>query len=160
MDSATPAKTSGLAHPSGDNRFKLLDAAMKRHRYAPEALIEILHTAQELFGFLQADLLYTIAQGLKLPPSQVYGVATFYHFFTFRPKGEHTCTVCTGTACYVKGADALLAAVVQQTRDSPGLGVFAGASGVKPHGTLDGERVLDEALAFGVLGEDCVGLWP
>ena len=98
-------------HPSGDNRFKMLDAAMKRHRFAADALIEVLHTAQGLFGYLQPDLLYYIAHGLKLPPSRVYGAASFYHFFTFAPKGKHTCVVCTGTACYVKGADRLLAAI-------------------------------------------------
>jgi len=89
----------------------MLDACMKRHRFAPDALIEVLHTAQELFGFLQNDILHYVAHGLKLPPSRVYGVATFYHFFSFAPKGKHTCVVCTGTACYVKGADALLSAI-------------------------------------------------
>ena len=98
-------------HPSGDNRFKILEATMKRHQYQPDALIEVLHKAQELFGFLSTDLLITIARGLKLPPSRVYGVATFYHFFSLAPQGEHTCAVCLGTACYVKGAAALLATV-------------------------------------------------
>lgn len=95
-------------HPSGDNRFKMLDASMKRQRFQPDALIEVLHTAQELFGYLQDDILLYVAHGLKLPPSQVFGVATFYHFFTFEPKAAHTCVVCMGTACYVKGAESLL----------------------------------------------------
>ena len=86
----------------------MLDAAMKRYRFAPDALIEVLHRAQELFGYLQPDLLYYIAHGLKLPPSRVYGVASFYHLFSVEPKGEHTCVVCMGTACFVKGADQLL----------------------------------------------------
>jgi len=106
-----PDPQSGQDHPSGDNRFKMLDASMKRHRFAPEALIEVLHTAQELFGYLTADILYYIAHHLRLPPSRVYGVATFYHFFTFAPKGEHSGVVCTGTACYVKGADRILAVI-------------------------------------------------
>src|SRR5262245_22002954 len=84
---------------------------MKRHRYAPDALIEVLHTAQELFGYLGDDILYYVAHGLKLPPSRVYGVATFYHLFSLVSKGSHTCVVCTGTACYVKGANALLGAI-------------------------------------------------
>src|SRR6185503_19287908 len=91
-------------HPSGDNRFKILEATMKRLQYQPDALIEVLHKAQELFGYLSTDLLITIARSLKLPPSRVYGVATFYHFFSLAPQGEHTCAVCLGTACYVKGA--------------------------------------------------------
>lgn len=101
------------SHPSGDKRFKMLDAAMKRHHHQADALLEVLHTAQELFGYLEDDLLLYIAHGLQLPPSRVYGVATFYHFFSFKPKGKHTCVVCTGTACFVKGADAVLSALEQ-----------------------------------------------
>lgn len=104
---------STTTHPSGDKRFKLLDAAMKRHQFQPDALIEVLHTAQELFGFLELDLLLYVAHHLKLPPSRVYGVATFYHFFSLKPKGEHTCVVCLGTACYVKGAAHLQATLEQ-----------------------------------------------
>ena len=98
-------------HASGDKRFKILEAHMKKHQYRHDALIEILHKAQELFGYLEDDLLLFIAHQLKLPASRVYGVATFYHFFTLKPQGKHTCVVCLGTACYVKGADKLLAAV-------------------------------------------------
>jgi bidirectional [NiFe] hydrogenase diaphorase subunit len=89
---------------TADNRYKYLDRALARHQYRGDALIEILHTAQELFGFISRDLLLYIARSLKLPPSKVYGVATFYHFFSLEPKGEHTVTLCMGTACYVRGA--------------------------------------------------------
>jgi bidirectional [NiFe] hydrogenase diaphorase subunit len=102
-------------HPDQDQRFKLLEAAMKRHQYQPDALIEVLHSAQQLFGYLAPDLLLAIAHSLKLPPSRVYGVATFYHFFSLTPKGNHTCVVCMGTPCYVKGAPAVLAAIEQHT---------------------------------------------
>jgi bidirectional [NiFe] hydrogenase diaphorase subunit len=91
-----------------DNREKLLERAMSRHQYSGDALIEVLHTAQELFGFLSRPLLRTIAQKLKLPLSRVLGVATFYHFFSLKPKGEHTFVVCIGTACYVAGALGLI----------------------------------------------------
>jgi bidirectional [NiFe] hydrogenase diaphorase subunit len=77
---------------------------MSRHQYAGSALIEVLHTAQELFGYLSTELLSTIAHKLRLPPSRVLGVASFYHFFSLEPKGEHTFVVCLGTACYVAGA--------------------------------------------------------
>jgi bidirectional [NiFe] hydrogenase diaphorase subunit len=107
-------------HPSGDKRFKILDVAMKRHQYQADALIEVLHKAQELFGFLETDVLFYVARGLKLPPSRVYGVATFYHLFTLKPQGEHTCVVCMGTACFVKGAERLLAAVEQQAHIKAG----------------------------------------
>jgi bidirectional [NiFe] hydrogenase diaphorase subunit len=81
---------------------------MSRHQYSGDALIEVLHTAQELFGFLSPTLLKTIAHKLRLPPSRVLGVASFYHFFSLKPKGEHTFTVCLGTACYVAGALGLI----------------------------------------------------
>ncbi|MBC8094679.1 MAG: bidirectional hydrogenase complex protein HoxE [Akkermansiaceae bacterium] len=100
-----------LQHASGDKRFKILEVHMKKHQFKHDALIEVLHKAQELFGFLEDGLLLFIAYRLKLPPSRVYGVATFYHFFTLKPQGEHTCVVCMGTACYVKGGGKVLAAI-------------------------------------------------
>jgi bidirectional [NiFe] hydrogenase diaphorase subunit len=109
-----------LQHASGDKRFKILEVHMKRHQFRQDALIEVLHKAQELFGYLEDDLLLFVAHKLKLPTSRVYGVATFYHFFTLKPKGEHTCVVCMGTACYVKGADKVLAAVEELVKIKPG----------------------------------------
>jgi bidirectional [NiFe] hydrogenase diaphorase subunit len=104
-----------LQRAASDKRYRILETTMKRHQYRADSLIEVLHKAQELFGYLEDDTLLYVACGLKLPPSRVYGVATFYHFFTLKPKGEHTCVVCMGTACYVKGADKVLAAVEEQT---------------------------------------------
>ncbi|MFO1498568.1 MAG: bidirectional hydrogenase complex protein HoxE [Verrucomicrobiota bacterium] len=118
--SRKPSLPAIAAHPSGDKRFKILDTHMKRHQQKPDALIEVLHKAQELFGYLENDLLVYIAHSLKLPPSRVYGVATFYHFFTLKPKGVHTCVVCMGTACYVRGADKVLASIQEHTRIQPG----------------------------------------
>ena len=111
---ARSASTSS-AHPPVDNRPKILEATMKRNQYQPDALIEVLHKAQELYGFLAPEMLLHIARSLKVPLSRVYGVATFYHFFALAPQGEHTCTVCLGTACYVKGAAGLVAAIEQET---------------------------------------------
>jgi bidirectional [NiFe] hydrogenase diaphorase subunit len=101
-------------HPSGDPRFGMLDTALKRARFAPDHLIEVLHVAQEVFGHLSPDVLWYVAQALQLPPSRVQGVATFYHLFTFDPPGAHTCTVCTGTACFVQGADTIVDAVARR----------------------------------------------
>ncbi len=137
------------SHPSGDKRFKILDVTMKRHLYQHDALIEVLHKAQELFGFLELDVLLYVARGLKLPPSRVYGVATFYHLFSLKPQGEHTCVVCMGTACFVKGADRLLAAIEQQAGIKAGqttpngkLSVMTarciGACGIAPAVVFDG----------------------
>lgn len=109
-----------LEHASGDKRFKILEVHMKRHQHKADALIEVLHKAQELFGFLDNDLLFFIAYSLKLPPSRVYGVATFYHFFTLKPQGKHTCVVCLGTACYVKGAGKVIDALQERIKIRPG----------------------------------------
>jgi bidirectional [NiFe] hydrogenase diaphorase subunit len=109
-----------LAHASGDKRFKILEAHMKKHQYRQDALIEVLHKAQELFGYLEDDLLLFVSVKLKLPPSRVYGVATFYHFFQLKPQGEHACVVCMGTACYVKGADKIIDAITAQHKVRPG----------------------------------------
>ena len=80
-------------HPSGDDRFALVDTHLRRVHDAQDQLIETLHVAQDVFGFLSDDVLLYVARALRLPPSMVYGVATFYHLFTFEPPGEHTCTV-------------------------------------------------------------------
>jgi bidirectional [NiFe] hydrogenase diaphorase subunit len=109
-----------LEHASGDKRFKILEVHMKKHQFRHDALIEVLHKAQELFGYLEDDLLLFVSAKLKLPPSRVYGVATFYHFFQLKPQGQHTCVVCLGTACYVKGADKIIGALQDKFKIGPG----------------------------------------
>jgi bidirectional [NiFe] hydrogenase diaphorase subunit len=83
-------------------------------------LIETLHTVQETFGYLDETALRFVAGILRVPLSRVYGAATFYHFFTLKPQGKHTCVVCTGTACYIKGAPALLASIERRFGIKPG----------------------------------------
>lgn len=130
----------GGAHPSGDERFAVLDKSVRRARSAQDQLIELLHVAQDVFGCLSDDVLTYLARQLRLPPSRVYGVATFYHLFVFEPPGAHTCTVCTGTACFVKGADEIVRAVSE-------------AYGVAPGGTTeDGELTLSTARCLGSCG--------
>ncbi len=107
----TPGATTDIKHPSGDNRFKLLDRTIARFQSRGDALIEVLHAAQSIFGYLENDLMIYIARALRLPLSRVYGVATFYHFFNLKPKGRHAFVLCMGTACYVKGAEAIQDAV-------------------------------------------------
>ena len=81
---------------------------MRRLGDRPAALIEALHAAQEAFGYLDTDTLNYVGDTLGVPHSRVYGVATFYSFFTLKPQGKHTCVVCTGTACYINGAKQIL----------------------------------------------------
>src|SRR3954466_9098086 len=100
-----------ISPPSDDKRWRVVDATMRRHGYRPSALIEALHAVQQAFGYLDGPSLRYVAARLGVPPSRVYGVATFYHYFSLKPQGEHTCVVCTGTACYIKGSDRLLKSV-------------------------------------------------
>ncbi len=120
------------SHPSGDRRYQLLDRTMSQNQHSQDSLIEVLHSAQELFGYLSEDLLVYIAQKLKLPPSRVYGVATFYNFFSLEPKGKHTCTVCLGTACYVKGAANILASLTKELNVEPGKTTADGSVSLEP----------------------------
>ena len=74
----------------------------------PGELINILHAAQGLFGYLPPEVQQVIAAELNIPVSRVYGVVTFYSFFTMTPKGKYPISVCLGTACYVRGAENVL----------------------------------------------------
>ena len=96
--------------PSDDKRWKIVETRMRRLGDRPPALIEALHAAQEAFGYLDTDALNYVGDTLGVPHSRVFGVATFYSFFTLKPQGEHTCVVCTGTACYINGAKDILPA--------------------------------------------------
>jgi bidirectional [NiFe] hydrogenase diaphorase subunit len=94
--------------PTDDKRWKIVETRMRRLGNRRDALIEALHSAQEAFGYLDDDALRFVGDSLAVPPSTVFGVATFYHYFTLKPQGEHTCVVCTGTACYINGASEIL----------------------------------------------------
>jgi bidirectional [NiFe] hydrogenase diaphorase subunit len=106
---------------TNDKRYKILDATMRRHGYAGNALIESLHTAQQVYGYLDLDVLRTVARSLRLPASKVYAVATFYNLFSLKPQGKHACIVCTGTACYIKGTPHILAAIEHDLKLKPGM---------------------------------------
>src|SRR5438270_9065316 len=106
--------------PSADKRWRLVDATMRRLGNHSRGLIETLHTVQETFGYLDEEALRYVAISLRVPLSRAYGVATFYHFFTLKPAGEHTCVVCMGTACYIKGAPQLLSALQHDLEIKPG----------------------------------------
>lgn len=91
-----------------DHHFQKLDEVIKAHQGKPGALIAVLHQAQLLFGYIPEEAQIRIAEGLGVPLSEVYGVVTFYSFFSTSPKGQYSIGVCLGTACYVKGAGAVL----------------------------------------------------
>lgn len=80
----------------------------KSFNNAPGELINVLHKAQMHFGYIPAEVQEVVATELNLPVAKVYGVVTFYSFFTMLPKGKHPISICTGTACYVRGAEKVL----------------------------------------------------
>jgi bidirectional [NiFe] hydrogenase diaphorase subunit len=113
---------------------------MRKNGFARHALIETLHTVQSAFGYLDDDAIRFVARSLRVPLSQAYGVVTFYHYFTLKPPGKHTMTICTGTACYIKGADKLVAEAEKQ------LGIAHGQT------TKDGQISLMTARCVGACG--------
>ncbi|MEN2998196.1 MAG: bidirectional hydrogenase complex protein HoxE [Brevinematia bacterium] len=138
-----------VAKEQVDKRWKMLEGQMKLHQYRRDTLIEILHRAQEIFGFLTDEVLTFIAESLKLPRSYVYGVVTFYHFFKLKPQGKHTVVLCLGTACYVKGANKIVEYMKEKYGIEPGEttkdGLISflsarciGACGVAPAAIVDG----------------------
>lgn len=91
-------------HPDITNdMWEQIDEVIKRHQDQPGAIIAVLRESQDIVGYLPNELMDYIGKGLNLPSSRVFGVATFYSFFSLTPKGRHFIKVCMGTACYVKG---------------------------------------------------------
>ena len=83
--------------------FAALEPLLRRHHGRADALIEVLHGAQQCYGHLSDPLLRHVAARLQLPLSRVKGTASFYHLFRFQPPARHRCVVCTGTACQIQG---------------------------------------------------------
>jgi bidirectional [NiFe] hydrogenase diaphorase subunit len=94
-----------------EKRRRMIVATMRKNGYTSDALIETLHTVQSAYGYLDPAILRYVAAELHIPPSLVFGVATFYHAFTLKPEGKHRCVVCQGTACYIKGSQNILKAI-------------------------------------------------
>jgi bidirectional [NiFe] hydrogenase diaphorase subunit len=126
--------------PSDHKGWKIVDAVMRRHGRRPDSLIETLHAVQDAFGYLDKPAIAYVARALGAPISRAYGVASFYHYFSFKPAGRHTCVVCMGTACYVRGGPEILRAVQH-------------VHGVRPsQTTADGLLSLLTARCFGACG--------
>ncbi|MDA8226951.1 MAG: NADH-quinone oxidoreductase subunit NuoE [Desulfitobacterium hafniense] len=103
-------------------------------------LIAVLHKAQEIFGYLPEEVQLRIADKLDVPSAKVSGVVSFYSFFTMKPRGKHVVNVCTGTACYVRGAEKLLNELNKHFAIKPG------------ETTKDGEFTLDALRCVGACG--------
>jgi len=130
-----------------------LKAVIDEKKALRNPLIEILRTAQEIFGYLPVEVQEFIANEMGIPASKVYGVVTFYNFFSMTPRGKYMLNVCTGTACYVKGAPRLIQMLSDQ------LGINMGET------TEDGLFTMSAVRCVGacslapvfVIGEDTFG---
>ncbi len=97
-----------------------IDAVIAAYRGKPGALIPVLEEVQGISGYLPEIVQRRVAGGLGIPLSQVYGVVTFYSFFTMKPRGRHQVRVCLGTACHVRGGHLLEKKISQGLRIQPG----------------------------------------
>ncbi|MBR2924008.1 MAG: NADH-quinone oxidoreductase subunit NuoE [Clostridia bacterium] len=100
--------------------FEKLAKVIQDHKEQKGALMPVLQEAQNIFGCVSEDVQKVIAEGLGVTLSEVYGVATFYSQFSLQPKGEYVCGVCLGTACYVKGSQAVLDKLCEELEIQPG----------------------------------------
>ncbi len=154
MVSAAPGSTANPASPSTaaglpPEAVERTSRLIRQQRGRADALIEVLHQVQELYGYLPVGALAQVARELKLPFSRVQGVASFYHLFRLEAPTAHRCAVCLGTACFVKGGSELAARIEQRLGlrldDAAGNGTWAlehvsclGACGQAPVLVVDG----------------------
>jgi NADH:ubiquinone oxidoreductase subunit E len=123
-----------------DELYERLKIIVQSQRTVPGALIPVLQTTQNLFGYLPEKALRLISKELKMPYSEVAGVVGFYSYFSTTPKGKHTVRVCMGTACYVRGGQDVLRAMIKE------LGIGVG-------GTTDDRKFsLEVGRCFGACG--------
>lgn len=92
-------------------KFDKVCEILEKNNYDPARLIPVLQQVQDFYRYLPEEILTFIATSLSIPPSHVYGVATFYAHFTLQPKGKHMVKLCDGTACHVRGSMAILEAL-------------------------------------------------
>ncbi|MBS3937939.1 MAG: NADH-quinone oxidoreductase subunit NuoE [Peptococcaceae bacterium] len=131
-----------------DPRWEQLEEILAAYKGDAGALIQVLHAAQDVFGYVSEEVQEKVAEALGVPISEVYGVATFYSLFSLKPRGQYKIGVCLGTACYVRGAAQVLAELEKQlgvkVNDTTGDGKFTlevtrciGACGLAPVITIN-----------------------
>lgn len=130
---------------SKDNAAKIKElkefiSSVKKKECGDSYLIAVLHKAQDLFGYVSREVMDEISLAMNIPTAHIWGVATFYHYFSLSPKGKHSVSVCMGTACYVKGADKVLQAIKDHLKIEVG------------QTTKDGLFTLQEARCLGACG--------
>ncbi|NLI20687.1 MAG: NAD(P)H-dependent oxidoreductase subunit E [Clostridiales bacterium] len=135
-----PDRTAALTEQKRSDYHEIGDLIDLYFKGKQGCLIQVLHTAQGLYGYLPLELQQYIADKLELPLSEVSGVVTFYSFFSINPRGEHTIRVCLGTACYVRGGKKIIDHLIQK------LGVEVGGT------TADGKYTFEIARCIGACG--------
>ncbi|HRQ98888.1 MAG TPA: NAD(P)H-dependent oxidoreductase subunit E [Candidatus Syntrophosphaera sp.] len=139
--------------PQDNALYERLKEVIEETKSMRNPLIEVLRQAQDIFGYLPIEVQEFIAQEMNIPANKIYGVITFYNFFTMKPRGKYTINLCMGTACYVKGAPRLAQMMEEE------LGVKVGET------TADGRFTLSAVRCVGacslapvfVIGEDTYG---
>ncbi len=151
-------KPTGEEFPQ--SKYDELNAFIESLDTTKGALIEILHKAQHIFGYLPRDVQLYIARKLGIPGAEVYGVVSFYSYFSTKPSGKHTISVCMGTACFVRGSDKILEKFKEklgiEANETTDDGIFTikdvrciGACGLAPVVMVDGKvfgRVKEEEI--------------
>ena len=127
-------------HIPDNEEYRELKRFIEANRHVPGPLIQVLHRAQKIFGYLPLEVQHFVARELGVPLAKVFGVVTFYNFFRLDPIGDHIVNVCLGTACHVKGASEIIQALEKE------LGIDVGGT------TADREFSLEVARCFGACG--------
>lgn len=166
-ESNTGTHPTASEKPIEDHRLRVVNRTMRLYHNESHALIETLHTVQETFGYLEEGVLKHVASTLRVPLSRVYAVATFYHSFTLKPPGEHTCVICLGTACYIGGSGDIIGDIKEKVGIAAGettqdgkvsllVARCLGSCGLAPAGVFDGE-VTGKLKTIDIL--DKIGRW-
>lgn len=125
-------------HPDiSEQMWETINEVIVDHRDTPGSVITVLRLSQDAVGYLPIELIDHVAEGMNLPASEVFGVATFYSLFSLKPKGKHVIKACTGTACYVKGIKEIMSHITNK------------------HGIKEGETMEDRR--FSLEGVRCLG---
>ncbi len=105
LGDAANSKTTkcSCCNETDEQKYQKIEQIIEEYKDKEGSLIQILHFAQGIFGYLPLELQEFIAKRLNITLSEISGVVSFYSFFSTQPKGEHTIRVCLGTACYVRG---------------------------------------------------------
>jgi len=101
--STDKARSGSRISPQPEEKFSEIKKVIEKYADREGCLIQVLHEAQQIYGYLPMEVQQFIARSLDLPLSEVAGVLSFYSFFSVKPRGQHTISVCLGTACYVRG---------------------------------------------------------